>query len=294
MRVLVTGSTGFVGAAVVSKLDECGHSVVAYSRSEKPCRDPGKIEHIKGDVFDTVRLPEAMKKCDIVIHAVGLAGVSLAGERPDESFQDNILSLQVVLETMRNTGVLRLLLPSSSSVYGTVDKLPIAEDVQPAPTNIYGFYKLIAENLAEAYSRNYGVKATILRLFNVYGVGESGILSTLIGKTLSNEVVQLYGEEQKRDFIHVSDVADAFVKMLDLTHKFEIYNVGTGISRSIKDIVNLAKECFPALHAEFGTGREILYDSVADVTKIKKAIAFNPDKSDDRLKKTMRELAGQE
>jgi len=293
MRVLVTGSTGFIGSAVVSKLAERGHSVVAYSRSEKPYPGPGKIEHIKGDIFDTVRLLEAMKKCDIVIHTVGLAGVKIAREKPDESFKDNIRSLQVVLEAMRNTGVLKLLLPSSSSVYGTVDKLPIADDVPPNPTNIYGFHKCIAEKLAEAYSRNYGIQVTILRLFNVYGMGESGILSTLAEKALKNEVTQLYGEKQKRDFIHISDVADAFAKVLDLKHKFEIYNVGTGVGRTIEEIVNLAKECFSALRVEFGTGGEALYDSVADVTKIKSAVAFNPDESDDRLKEAMRELARQ-
>jgi UDP-glucose 4-epimerase len=290
MRVLVTGSTGFIGSAIVSELNARGHSVVAYSRSEKPSPGPGKTERIKGDVFDTARLLEAMKQCDTVIHAVGLAGVRLARERPDESFQDNVRSLQVVLEALRNTGVRKLLLPSSSSVYGTVDKLPIAEDMPPNPTNIYGFHKYMAEKLAEAYSGNYGIQLTILRLFNVYDAGKSGILSTLAEKALRNEVVQLYGEKQKRDFIHLSDIADAFVKMLELKHKFEIYNVGTGIARSIEDIVNLAKECFPALRVEFGAGSEVLYDSVADVTKIQNAIAFNPDKSADRLKEAMREM----
>lgn len=292
MRVLVTGSTGFIGSAIVSKLHEIGHYVIAYSRSEKQHRGLGKVEHTKGNIFDTAHLLEAIKKCDIVIHAVGLVGVRIAQEQPDESFQYNIRSLQIVLEAMRSTGVSRLLLPSSSSVYGTVDKLPIAEDMAPNPANVYGFHKFIAEKLAEAYSRNYGMQITILRLFNVYGVGENGLLSTLAGKALGNEMAQLYGEKQKRDFIHISDVADAFVKVLNLKHKFEIYNIGTGVGRSIKDIVNLAKECFPAMDVEFGTGSQTLYDSVADITRIKNAIVFNPDGSDERLKKVLQELAG--
>jgi len=104
--------------------------------------------------------------------------------------------------------------------------------------------------------------------------------------------VKLYGEKQKRDFIHVSDVADAFVRVLELDHKFEVYNVGTGVGRSIQDIVNLAKEYLPNLTVTHGEYKGVLYDSVADMTKLINATGFNPDGSDNKLREVIEKQVG--
>lgn len=290
VKVLVTGGTGFIGSTVASTLAERGHEVIVYNHTETRDAELGNIEYFKGDIFDTSRLSKVLKECGSVIHMVGSVGVRIIQEHPEVSFDLNIRSLQVLLEAMRNNGVSRLIVPSSSAVYGIVDRLPIGEDVMPKPTNVYGFHKYIAEKLAEAYSINYDIRVTILRLFNVYGVGGSGILEMLVNKVLRNEVVRLYGEKQKRDFVHVSDVADAVADVLQLDHKFEIHNVGAGIGRSIEDIVNLVKEYFPTLSVEYGDCKDVLYDSVADITKIRNVTGFNPDGSDDRLKEVIQEL----
>jgi len=104
---------------------------------------------------------------------------------------------------------------------------------------------------------------------------------------MKGEPVRLYGEKQKRDFIHVCDVAEAFASVLELDHSFEVYNVGTGIGRSIEDIVNLVKEYFPSLSVEHGDYKGVLYDSVADISKIRDAAGFDPDGSDNRLRETI-------
>jgi len=290
MKVLVTGGTGFIGSAVASTLAKKGHEVIIYSHTEIEDAALANIEYVKGDIFDTSCLSKVLKECDGVIHMVGLAGVRIAYEHPEVSFDLNIRSLQILLEEMRNNGVSRLVLPSSSAVYGIVDKLPISEDTMPKPTNIYGFHKYIVEKLAEAYSLNYGIRVTILRPFNVYGRRESGILEMLFEKTLRNEVARLYGQKQKRDFIHVSEVADAVAAVLQLDHGFEIYNVGAGVGRSIENIVNLFRKYFPTLSIEYTDSKDVLYDSVADITKIRNATGFNPDVTDDRLKQVIEEL----
>jgi UDP-glucose 4-epimerase len=178
-------------------------------------------------------------------------------------------------------------------VYGAVDKLPIAENVPPQPVNIYGYHKYIAEKLAEAYSHNYSIQVTILRLFNVYGIKGSGILSAFVEKAAKNEVAQLCGEKQKRDFIHISDVADTIAEVLNLKQKFETYNVGTGIGRTIEDILGLVKEYFPTLSVERVALEEVLYDSIADITKLKSAITFNPDTRYDKIREVIQELRRQ-
>ena len=113
-------------------------------------------------------------------------------------------------------------------------------------------------------------------------------MNILLEKASKGESVKLYGEKQKRDFIHVSDVADAFANILQLDREFELYNVGTGVGRSIEDIANLVKERFPNLSVEHSEYKGILYDFVADITKFRDTTSFNPDRSDDKLREVVR------
>ena len=286
MKVLITGGAGFIGSAIASTLAHNGHQVVIYDIGTWDAKTDN-IEYIKGDIFDVSHLAGVVRRCDSVIHMVGLADARTAQEHPQMSFDLNIRSLQVLLEAGRNNGIMKLILPSSAAIYGTVEQSPVTEDTVPKLTSIYAYHKYMAEQLAQAYSLNYGICVTVLRLFNTYGIKGQGILNILLEKAIRNEPVKLYGEKQKRDFIHVSDVADAFASVLELDHRFETYNVGTGIGRSIEEIVNLVKEYYPNLSVECGEYKGVLYDSVADIIKIKNASSFNPDGSDDKLREVI-------
>ena len=283
MKVLITGGAGFIGLTVAATLAKKGHEVIIYDIGTWDTKQDS-IGYIKGDIFDVGHLTDIVRQCDSIIHMVGLPDARAAQEHPQMSFDLNIRSLQVLLEAAKNNGVTRLILPSSAAIYGVVDQSPVTEETMPKLTSVYAYHKYMAEKLTEAYSVNYDVYITALRLFNVYGTKGAGILNILLEKATRGEVVKLYGEKQKRDFIHVSDVADAFIRVLELDHKFSVYNVGTGVGRSIEDIVDLVKEYYPDLSVEHGEYRGVLYDSVADITKLRNATGFNPDKSDGRLR----------
>lgn len=283
MKVLVTGGAGFIGSTVATALAKKNHEVIIYDIGAWDTRSNG-IRYIKGDIFDTVHLTNVLRECDGIIHMVGLPDARTAQEYPQMSFDLNVRSLQVLLEAARDNSVSRFILPSSASIYGATEQSPVVEETMPKLTNIYSYHKSMAEKLAEAYSLNYGTHITVLRLFNVYGIKGRGILNVLGEKALENKPVKLYGEKQKRDFIHISDVADAFASVLELDHRFEVYNVGTGIGRSIEDIVSLVKEYFPTLSVEHGDYKGTLYDSAADITKLRNATGFNPDRSDKKLR----------
>jgi UDP-glucose 4-epimerase len=286
MKILLTGGAGFIGSAIADMLAEKGHQVIVYDVGTWDT-NMGNIQHIKGDIFDANHLASVLRKCDNVIHIVGLADARTAQEHPQMSFDLNIRSLQVLLEAVRNSDNSRVILPSSAAVYGIVDQPLVTEQTIAKPASLYAYHKYTAEKLAEAYVANYGTHVTILRLFNVYGIGGTGILNILLGKAVRGEPVKLYGENQKRDFVHVSDVADAFATVLELDHRFEVYNVGTGIGRSIRDIVDLVKIYFPNLSVEYVDYKGVLFDSVADTTKLRDAIGFNPDGSDRKLRGTI-------
>ncbi len=293
MKVLVTGGAGFIGSTVALKLAQQGHQVIIYDVGVWDAQED-HTEYIKGDIFDVGHLTATVRQCDVVVHMVGLADARAAQEHPQMSFDLNIRSLQVLLESMRGNGVARLILPSSAAIYGAVDRSPITEETAPKLSAVYPYHKYMAERLAETYSLNYGIHMTILRLFNVYGIKGQGILNILLEKATKEEPVELFGEKQKRDFIHVSDVANVFASVLELDHRFEVYNVGTGVGRSIEDLTEIVKEYFPTLAIEFGEYKGVLYDSVADMNKLRRATGFNPDESDDNIREIIQSRIGQD
>ena len=290
MKVLVTGGAGFIGSTVATVLAEKGHKVIVYDIGTWDTQIDN-VQYIKGDIFDVRYLAAVSRECDSVIHMVGLPDARTAQEHPQMSFDLNIRSVQVLLEVAKSNGATRFILPSSAAIYGIVDQSPVTEKTMPKLTSIYAYHKYMAEKLAEAYSMNYGTHITVLRLFNVYGTEGAGILNILLERATKGETVKLYGEKQKRDFIHVSDVAHAFASVLQLDHKFEVYNVGTGVGRSIEDIVNLVKEYFPDLSVERAQYNGMLYDSVADITKLRNATGFSPDGSDNKLRSIVEAIA---
>jgi len=287
MKILITGGAGFIGSSIATALAKKKHKLTIYDIDTQDTKIDN-IEHIKGDIFNAPHLTNILKGYDSVIHLVGSSEARTPQRRPQMSFDSNIRSLQVLLEAMRNTGVPRLILSSSSAVYGIVDRSPVSEKTAPKPANIHGYHKYMAEQLAQAYGVNYNMHITVLRLFNVCGIGGRGILNILLEKASRGESVKLYGEKQRRDFVHVSDVADAFASVVQLDREFELYNVGTGVGRSIEDIANLVKERFPDSSVEHSEYEGILYDFVADITKLRDTTGFSPDGSDDKLREVVR------
>jgi UDP-glucose 4-epimerase len=288
MRVLLTGGLGFIGSETIAALAK-NNEVVIYDIGAWDTKSDN-VEYVKGDIFDFGHLSDVSRNCDAIIHMVGLPDARAAQEHPQMSFDLNVRSLQVLLEAMRNNHIYRLILPSSAVIYGASDLLPVTEKAIPKLAGIYAFHKYMAEKLAEAYSFNFGTKTTILRLFNVYGTKGGGILNILIEKATKGEPVKLYGEKQKRDFIHVSDVAAVFARVLNLEHKFEVYNVGTGIGRSIEDLVSIVRDYAGDLSIEFAKRNDVLYDSIADISKLKRAINFDPDTSDTKLRSAIKAM----
>ncbi|UCE37034.1 MAG: NAD-dependent epimerase/dehydratase family protein, partial [Thermoplasmata archaeon] len=233
MRILVTGGTGFIGSRIVQEINNQGYEVVVFDINTKDGIRDG-VHHIKGDIFDTKHLLEVIKGCEFIIHMVGLPIARKAQERPQLSYELNVRSTQAILETMRETEVRNIIIPSSAAIYGKTTKDYVDESTPSNPTNTYAYHKWIAEEICRCYSLNYKINSTILRLFNVYGGKGSGIINILIEKALKNETITLYGEEQLRDFIHINDVAKIFSKVIDCKDcANQTINIGTGVGRSI-------------------------------------------------------------
>jgi len=215
--VLVTGGSGFIGRHVVSALLDAGHGVVVADMHRSPDK---RVETVVGDLRDpAVRLSAMSRGVDSVVHLAAATSVLKSVERPTEFFATNVDVSVGLSELARGHGVDTLVLASTNAVAGDVGSDTITERVVPAPLTPYGASKAAAEMLLNGYAGSFGMRAPMLRLTNVYGRGmqhKDSFVVRLMRAAASDGEVEIYGDgEQRRDLVHVSDVATAFVAALD-------------------------------------------------------------------------------
>ena len=266
MNVLLTGGAGYIGAHVTRALAAGGHACVVYDNLSKGhAAAVADAKLIVADVTDGQALRKALTDhaIDTVIH---LAAFIEAGESvgmPDKYFRNNTLSGLTLLDTMRDTGIKRMVFSSTAAVYGQAKTMPIKEDDRLEPINPYGASKLCVEYMLRAYARAYGMGFVSLRYFNVAGAHPKGdigenhrpethliplVLQVPLGK---RDHVTIYGSDYDtedgtciRDYIHVCDLADAHLRAAGAIEpgKVQVYNLGSGAGFSVKQVVQAARE----------------------------------------------------
>ena len=279
--VLITGGLGFIGSHIVDALScKPEYDVVIYDIQATNSTNPD-IAIVQGDIFDSDKLAKVMHDQEVssVIHMVGLASIPGCRDKPDTSFLLNVSSVQSVLEAMRRSDVERLVFPSTAAVYGAMNGPKVEEKVSPRPNTVYGCHKLAAEMLIRGYAENYGLKPTILRIFNVYGDldKEQGVISIFVRRTLTGEPLIVKGGNQLRDFILVGDVVEAFVKSLNNEACCaETINVGSGVGVAIKEIAEMVQRSFPKVEIQCEANHDSEYSIYADVSKMTNLLGCTP------------------
>lgn len=284
-RILITGGTGFVGQSIAKLFLKEGQNVKISDVNTQVAGGEGVVEC---DVFNLEKLKDVVKESNIIIHLVGLADAGVAQRDPERSFKLNVLSLQNLLEICRVFGDKKIIFPSSAAVYGTPDMLPIKENFPPNPTNIYSWHKYICEQLIKAYHDNFGLEYVVLRLFNVYGQGNKGVINVFLKSAAQREVIKSFGPYQYRDFVYAGDVAQAFYKSAVYEKaNNRIINIGTGKGTQIKEILDLICTLYPG--AKWITEKKpfVTYDSIADITLARILLDFKPHASQEFMKKVI-------
>lgn len=268
----VTGSTGFIGSHLTVKLREMGINVFEISRSSSRT-DITSLDQVKN-------IPSQ----EIVFHLAGVTNISLSFENPYHAYINNVVGTLNMLEWCRKNEVPKMVF-LSTFVYGFPQYLPVDEIHPAAPTNPYSTSKLLAEELCHAYCRDYGLNVAVLRLFNVYGPGQKSdfVIPRIIEQLLTGKV-QLGASAPKRDFVYIDDVVDSIVSVSRSEIRgFEVFNIGSGISYSIKEIASeLSSLYFKA------TGNQVsinfsdvlkkgdVLDTVANIEKAKNILNWYP------------------
>lgn len=294
MRVLVTGAYGFVGSAVVRRLSDAGHEVHALTHQPPDIQLPPSTAFRvwQADVRDSATLRPILEDMEAVCHLAALTQVRKSFERPEEYRSVNASGTASLLEVLAEQPgpPPTFVLGSTAAVYGSPAIQPVTEDTAPMPTSPYGSSKAEAELALEARTIAGHIAGVSLRCFNisgaVAGIGD-GDETRIIPKTMSvaagrSNCLEMNGDGTAvRDFVHVDDVAAAYVLALEAARvgRYLCYNVGA-THASMSEIVSLCREVtgqsIPVVRRPHQPEAPM---SIADTTRIRHELGWKPKRS---------------
>ncbi len=302
MRVLVTGGAGFIGSHLVRALISKGFKVRVVddlSRGSLRSLDPflDSIEFVRGDIRDGYLVSGLVRGVDVVVHLAALVDALESMDNPGLYNEVNVGGTLNVCMASRNVKV--LVYASSAAVYGEPLELPVREDHPLNPVNPYGASKVAGEAYVKAYSNVYGYKPVILRIFNVYGPGQTksyaGVIEEFKRRIWRGQPLVIHGDGlQTRDFIHVFDVVEAVVKAIEVEEARGVYNIGSGRAITIRELAELmasiaGRRDLEIHYAEPRSGD--IRRSQADISKAVRELRFKPRIT---LEEGLRQLLQQE
>jgi nucleoside-diphosphate-sugar epimerase len=265
IRVIVTGANGFVGKHLVKKLRVTGYQVFEVTR------DLGEIT----ETSTWNNLPTA----DVVVHLAAKSFVPDSWADISGFLSCNLGGTIEALNYCKSKN--SKLVYVSSYLYGNPDKLPITESHELSVNNPYALTKKLAEQSCQFYAENFGVPVTILRPFNVYGMGQANhfLIPSLIKQVKTQNEIHVKDLEPKRDYIYIEDLTSAIIKAILYQTNFDVFNVGSGISYSVKDIIDLIQISAVTNHPVFSETtrrKNEIMDSIADISHAKKLLLWQP------------------
>ena len=261
-RVLVTGGAGYIGSHACKALHRAGYHVVVYDNLGAGHREAVRYgDFVQGDITDPAAVRAALRDHRIggVMHFAAFLDVGESVREPAKYFRNNVTGALTVLEAMAVEGVPHFVFSSTCATYGEPIETPIAETHPQNPINSYGESKLAVERALPHFARAHGLHYAALRYFNAAGAdpdGEIGedhtpevhLIPRAIEAATGGPGLQVFGDDYPtpdgtclRDYIHVSDLADAHVKALEAiaeTGKSGAYNLGTGHPHSVKEVID--------------------------------------------------------
>jgi UDP-glucose 4-epimerase len=270
LSILVTGGAGYIGSHAVKALEARGLKVTILDNLVYGHRDlveaNFKAELIAGEISDKSLLAKIFSshKIDAVMHFAAYAYVGESVTDPAKYYQNNVVGTLSLLDSMREHGISNLVFSSTCATYGMPQYIPIDENHPQNPINPYGFSKLAIERILQDYDHAYGLKSIIFRYFNAAGADPEGLLGEdhnpethLIPLVLQaaggqRSSVSIFGTDYDtpdgtciRDYIHVTDLAEAHVLGLEYLWKnqlSEIFNLGNGNGFSVREVVDTVKK----------------------------------------------------
>lgn len=284
--VLVTGAAGFIGSTLCPRLAAAGYRVVGYDDLSRGRREylPPEVRLVEGDVRDALRVRDTVAgvKPDWLIHLAAMHFIPDCLARPRETMDVNVEGTRHVLDACRHAAVGHVTFASTAAVYAPTD-LPCVEDITPLqPMEVYGESKLAAERVLGVFHGDTGIPVTILRMFNAIGRRETNphLVPEIFEALRTSDVITLGNLEPRRDYIDSRDVADAILSVAGAPGGIQVFNVGTGVAYSVRELVDRLEGWLGrplTVHQDPArmrpTERQLL---VADIDRIRRATQWTP------------------
>ena len=252
-RILVTGADGFIGSHLTEMLVDAGYKVKAFVYYNSfnswgwldsfPKEKLEKIEIFSGDIRDPNGVRNAMKDVDVVFHLAALIAIPFSYHSPDSYVDTNIKGTLNVVQAARDLNIERVLVTSTSEVYGTAQYVPIDEKHPRQPQSPYSATKIGADCIAESFYRSFGLPVTIVRPFNTFGPRQSAraVIPTIITQLLAGkEEIKLGALSPTRDLLFVKDTARGFMEIAKCDKLIgEDVNIATQTEISVGDLAQM-------------------------------------------------------
>jgi nucleoside-diphosphate-sugar epimerase len=288
MRALVTGGAGFIGSHIVDELLQQGNSVRVLDNFSSGKRENlaslhGDLEIHEGDLRDVQAVKSAARDMDVVFHLAAFVSVPQSMVEPEDCFATNVGGTVALLEASRQAGVRKVVLSSSTAVYGNPDKFPTDEEALLQPLSPYALSKQVNELYARLYTQTFKLPVIALRYFNVYGPRQSpdsdyaAAISIFTRRLVNGESITIYGDgKQSRDFIFVKDVVRANLLAAESDAAGDVFNICTGNETSLLDLLESLSEVSPRLpQVRFEAPRPgDVYRSIGDPNKAAAVLGF--------------------
>ena len=287
---MVTGGAGFIGKHLVAKLLRDQHEITIFDNFSLSSKNnithllENGVSLVTGDILDYDLLLKSMSNHDFVIHLAAQTSVSQSIVDPKTTADIIVDGTVNVLKSCVKTNVKNIIFSSSAAVYGNSLDALISEKSHLNPLSSYGASKLVAEYNLQTFSKLFGLNSISLRLFNVYGNGqtsEAGVIRKFL-KNISKDIpLEIFGDgTQTRDFVHISDVIEAFycaIRNIE-AKRGEVYNIGSGSATSINELASLLisskEKDLQVIHKPVLEGE--IKDSKADISLAKNDIGYSP------------------
>jgi len=305
MNILVTGGAGFIGSHLAERLLKDGHRVVVIDnlstgslRNIESFKSKSRFDFIEGDICDAKLMEASVEQCDMIFHLAAAVGVNLIAEDPVHTIETNIGGTEVVLNVANKFGK-KILIASSSEVYGKSEAVPFREDddIVLGSTTLsrwsYACTKAVDEFLGLAFYQQFGLKVVIARFFNTIGPRQTGrygmVVPRFIERALKNKPVVIYGTgQQSRCFCYVEDVVDAAIRLMNSEEAAgKVYNVGSDEEITVEALADKiiemtgskSKKEFISYEQAYGRPIEDMMRRVPSLERIKKMVGWVPKRN---------------
>ncbi len=293
MRALITGGAGFIGSHLADALLDQGAEVVVLDNlvTGRTENVPERAKFVEGDVANPEDVERAIPGCELVFHQAALGSVPRSVAKPLDTDRSNVHGTLDVLTAAQRSGVRRVVLASSSSVYGGANQVPTPEDVPLVPRSPYAVSKLTGEHYARVYWEVHGLETVCLRYFNVYGPRQrpdsqyAAVIPRFVDALLEGRSLEVHGDGlQSRDFTFVADAVQANLRAASASASAcagKAYNVARGEPHTLMELLSiLAGQLGTEVRPDHVASRAgDIRHSHADVSSARRDLGYDPQVS---------------